>query len=174
MEVIARRVRAQDCLYKRHTQYSRRRISRLEYDPSVNQTAESFQTMNVRNNSRQRQFWMTVSKNWCELDIDSDNLDWNLVFAHHKEEDKIYPLTLTEIADAQRKDRELKVCFKKNTKMPQKDIGLHLIEDTKVLCKNGKLMIPTSLRHRAISWYHHYLHHPGHSRLEEMMRSVMY
>jgi hypothetical protein len=58
--------------------------------------------------------------------------------------------------------------------MPQKDIGLHLIEGTKVLCKNGKVMIPKSLRHRAVSWYHHYLQHPGHLRLEEMMRSVMY
>ena len=121
-------------------------------------------------------------KQWCELDIDSDNLDsytnnhddWNLVFAHHEEEDEIYPLTLTEIADAQRKDRELKVYFKKNAKMPQKDIGFHLIEDIKVLCKNGKLMIPASLRHRAVSWYHHYLQYPGHLRLEEMMRSVMY
>jgi hypothetical protein len=100
--------------------------------------------------------------------------EWNLVFAHNEEEDEIYPLTLTEIADAQRKDQELKVYFKKNTKMPQKDMGLHLIEDTKVLCKNGKLMIPTSLRHRAVSWCHHYLQHPGHSRLEETMRSVMY
>ncbi len=104
---------------------------------------------------------MTVLKNRCELDIDSDNLDsytdkhddWNLVFAHHKEEDKTYPLMLTEIAEAQRKDQDLKVYHMKNTKMPQKDIGLHLIEDTKVLCKNGKLMFPTSLRrHRAISW----------------------
>jgi hypothetical protein len=125
---------------------------------------------------------MTVSKNWCELDIDSDILDlytdkhddWNLVFAHHEEEDKIYPLTLTETADAQRKDQGLKVYFKKNTKMPQKDIGLHLIEDTKVLCKNGKLMIPTSLRHRAVRWYNHYLQHPGHSCLEETLRSMMY
>ncbi len=50
----------------------------------------------------------------------------------------------------------------------------HLIEDIKVLCKNGKLMIPASLRHRAVSWYHHYLQHPGHWRLEETMRSVMY
>ncbi len=67
---------------------------------------------------------MTVSKNWCKLDIDSDNLDsytdkhdyWNLVFAHHKEEDKIYPLTLTETANAQHKDQELKVYFKKMQK----------------------------------------------------------
>jgi hypothetical protein len=48
------------------------------------------------------------------IDIDSDNLDsytnkhddWNLVFAHCKEEEEVYPLTLTEIADAQHKDRE--------------------------------------------------------------------
>jgi hypothetical protein len=54
-----------------------------------------------------------LKKNGYKLDIDSDNLDsytnkhnkWNLVFAHHKEEDKIYPLTLTEIADAQHKDQ---------------------------------------------------------------------
>jgi hypothetical protein len=99
-------------------------VSRLEYDPSVNQTVESFLTTKVRNSSHQRQCWMTISKNWCELDIDSDNLDlytnkhndWNLVFAHHEEEDKIYPLTLTKIADAQRKDQELKVYFKKNAK----------------------------------------------------------
>jgi hypothetical protein len=58
--------------------------------------------------------------------------------------------------------------------MPQKDISFNLIEDTKVLCKNGKVMIPTSLWHGAVNWYHHYLQHPGHSRLEEMMRSVMY
>ncbi len=96
-------------------------VSRLEYDPSVNRTAESFHTGKVRNNSQQRQCWMTVSKQWCELDVDSDNLDsytdkhndWNLVFDHHEEEDEIYPLTLTEIADAQRKDRELNIYLKK-------------------------------------------------------------
>jgi hypothetical protein len=51
---------------------------------------------------------MTVSKNWCELDIDTDKLElyinkhdgWNLVFAHHKKEDVIYPLTTIEIAEA--------------------------------------------------------------------------
>jgi hypothetical protein len=90
-------------------------VLRLEYEPSVNQTAESFHTTKVRNNSHKRRCWMKVSKNWCKLDIDNldsytnKHNDWNLVFAHHKEEDKIYPLTLTEIADAQRKDRELKV-----------------------------------------------------------------
>ncbi len=42
---------------------------------------------------------MTVLKNWCKLDLDTDKLDldlntnkqedWNLVFAHHKKEDEI-------------------------------------------------------------------------------------
>jgi hypothetical protein len=121
-------------------------VLRLEYDPSVNRTAECFYTTKVRNSkSRQRQNWMTAAKNWCELDIDSDKLDlytnkhddWNLVFAHHKEEDEIYPLTMIEIAEAQRTDQELKVFFKKNAKMTQKDTCFHLIEDTTVLCKNG-------------------------------------
>jgi hypothetical protein len=51
---------------------------------------------------------------------------------------------------------------------------LQLLEDTKRHCISGKLVIPASLRHRAVAWYHHYLQHPGHSRLEETMRSVMY
>ncbi len=125
---------------------------------------------------------MTVSKQWCKLDLDSESLDsytdkhddWKLVFAHHEEEDEIFPLTLTEIVEAQHKDQELKVYFKKNTKMPLKDMGFHLIEDIKVLCKTGKLMIPASLRHRAVIWYRQDLQHPGHSRLEETMRSMMY
>jgi hypothetical protein len=37
-------------------------VSRLEYDPSVNKTAESFHTIKVMNKSRQRQCWMTVLK----------------------------------------------------------------------------------------------------------------
>jgi hypothetical protein len=51
---------------------------------------------------------------------------------------------------------------------------LQLIEDKKVLCKNGKLVIPASLRHRAVAWYHHFLQHPGHLHLKETMRSVIY
>ncbi len=37
-------------------------VSRLEYDPSVNKTAESFHTTKVRSRSHQRQCWATVLK----------------------------------------------------------------------------------------------------------------
>ncbi len=118
---------------------------------------------------------MTVSKHWCNLEIDTNKLkDLNFAFANHGEENEIYPLTTIEIAEAQCIDQELKVYYKKNARMPKKDVCLQLIEDTKVLCKNGKLIIPTSLQHRAVAWYHHYLQHPGHSCLKETMRSLMY
>jgi hypothetical protein len=45
-------------------------ISRLEYDPSVNR----YHFTKVKENrfkSRQRQNWKTVSKHWCNLEIDT-------------------------------------------------------------------------------------------------------
>ena len=73
-------------------------ISRLEYDPSINRTANS--------QSVQKQKWMTVSKHWCKVETDdtTKHEDLNLVFATHREEDEIYPLTIIEIAEAQKKD----------------------------------------------------------------------
>jgi hypothetical protein len=96
------------------------------------------------------------------------------VFANHREEDEIYPLTTIEIAEAQKRDQNLKIYYKRNAKTPEKGMSFQLIENIKALCKDNKLIIPASLQHRALSWYHHYLQHPGHSRLEETMRSVMY
>jgi hypothetical protein len=118
---------------------------------------------------------MTVSKHRCNLEIGTKKYnDLNFVFANYGEKDEIYPLTTIEIVEAQCKDQELKAYFKKNAAMPKKDICLQLVENTKVLHKNGKLIIPASLQHRAVAWYHHYLQHPGHSGLKETMRSVMY
>jgi hypothetical protein len=153
-------------------------ISRLEYDRSVNQTAESYLMTKVKGNSRsvQRQNWLAVSKHWCNVETDNttkhDNL--NLVFATQGEEDNIYPLTIIEIAKAQKKDRNLKIYYKQNAKTPEKEMSFQLIENTKELCKDDKLIILASLQHRAVSWYHHYLQHPGRSHLDETMRSMMY
>ncbi len=81
-------------------------ISWLEYDPIVNQTAESYFMTKVKSSKcSQRQNWMAVSKHWCNLQIDTNKHEhMNLVFANHREEDEIFSLT-TEIAEAQRKDQ---------------------------------------------------------------------
>ena len=74
-------------------------ISRLEYDPSINQTAEP--------KSIQKQNWMTVSKHWCNLDMNdtTEHEDhMNLMFANHGEEEEVYHLPTIEIAKAQKED----------------------------------------------------------------------
>ena len=81
------------------------------------------------------------------------------------EEDEIYPLTIKEIAKAPKADGTLR-----NTKDKYQS---NLVENTQVKCKNGKLVIPKSLQHRAVSWYYHYLQHPGNNRLEETLKAVM-
>jgi hypothetical protein len=42
------------------------------------------------------------------------------------------------------------------------------------VCKDGWLVIPKPLQVHAGKWYHHYLQHPGHTRLKETMNAVMY
>jgi hypothetical protein len=81
-------------------------ISWLDYDPSVNQTAESYYMPIVKSlKHSQRQNWMAVSKRWCNLEIDTNKHEnLNFVFANHGEEDEIYPLTTIEIAEVQHKD----------------------------------------------------------------------
>ncbi len=63
----------------------------------------------------------------------------NRVFANQNEEDSIYILTMREIAEAQQEDETLKINAEK------KGYSTQLIENTKVLCENGKMVIPKIL-----------------------------
>ncbi len=91
----------------------------------------------------------------------------------HSEEDKIYPLTVTEIADTQKADIKLKYFFKHNATL-DKRLELQIIEDQKCICHKGRLVIPKPLQRRATMLYHHYLQRPGHTRLEEKMNASIY
>ncbi len=84
----------------------------------------------------------------------------NSEFASHSKEEEIFPLTVIEIAEAQKLDKLFKV-----TALKEK-YEKTLIENTSVFCKNRKLVIPWSLEYHAVSWYHHYLQHPGNTCLE--------
>ncbi len=90
-------------------------ISRLEYDPKVNSTNEynhSTHRMSTKEVTSQR--WLMFSKLWScynEAQEDSDEtntIQLNKVFANHSKDNEIYPLTITEIVDTQKADRNLK------------------------------------------------------------------
>ena len=105
------------------------------------------------------------------------------IFANISKEEEIFPLTVSEIAREQRIHQFTKVYFsqgnttrRKKTKKTDKRISLKIIDDTEVLVyDNYRLVIPgTDLQSRSVQWYHHYLQHPGHSRLEETLSAVMW
>jgi hypothetical protein len=97
----------------------------------------------------------------------------NEVFANCSDEDEIYPLTTVEITAAQRVDASLKHLFKRNAVIDQ-GLEIKLIENMTYVCKDGWQVIPKPLQVHAVKWCHHYLQHPEHTCLEEMMNAAMY
>jgi hypothetical protein len=97
----------------------------------------------------------------------------NEVFANRSDKDEILPLKTEEIAEAQWADVSLKHLFKRNAVIDQ-GLEIKLIENMACVCKDGWLVIPKLLKVCAVKWYHHYLQHPGHTRLKETMNAAMY
>jgi hypothetical protein len=95
------------------------------------------------------------------------------VFANCSKEEEIFPFTTPEIAEAQNANIKLKHCFMCNAVL-DKGLEVRLIDNTYVVCKDGKMIIPKPLQRRAVLWYHHYLQHPGHTQLEETIKATMY
>ena len=107
-------------------------------------------------------------------DTDECNtIQLNQCFANRNEEDEIYPLTVKEIVEAQKANNTLKQYFKSNAVL-SKGLELQLVENESCICHEGKLVIPKPLQRRTTMWYHHYLQHPGHTRLEETMKAAIY
>ena len=106
-------------------------ISGLDYGPVYND----------------RTTMMTFAKCWCyynatkEEETSLTNMQdaMNLVFANRNEEDAIYPLTIREIAESQNSNPDL-------TPVAGKEgYTIQLVENTKVLCKEEKMVIPKDL-----------------------------
>ncbi len=99
------------------------------------------------------------------------------MFANCSKGEEIFPLTTPEIAEAQKANVKLKHCFRCNAAVVLDkglEVTLVVVEDTYVVCKDGKMIIPKPLQRRAVLWYHHYLQHPEHTQLEETMKATMY
>ena len=70
-------------------------------------------------------------------------------------EDSIYPLATREIVEAQLQDKNLK------EQADKEGISTQLVENIKVLCKDGKMVVLKSLQHCAVAWFCHYPQYPG-------------
>jgi hypothetical protein len=150
----------------------------LDCDPKLNKTSEYTHAMlGVEPEELSMQQWKSFSHHWRNNETSTLTQAYcfhmNEVFANRSAEDKIYPLTTVEIAESQRADTSLKHLFKHNAIIDQ-GLEIKLIENTTCVCKDGWLVIPKPLQLRAVRWYHHYLQHPGHTRLNETMNAVMY
>jgi hypothetical protein len=127
---------------------------------------------------KSNQKWMMFSKFWSCYNETQDHdkispIEMNQVFANRSEEEEIYPLTVKEIVAAQKADPVLKHYFKRNAVLV-KGVELQLVENESCICDKGRLVIPKPLQRRAMIWYHHYLQHPGHTRLEKTMKAAIY
>jgi hypothetical protein len=154
-------------------------ISQLDYNPKVNPTSEfNYSTFSVPAKGETTTQWKTFSKLWRSYnehnpDNTSQECNLNIIFANHSKEEEIYPLTTPEIANAQKADSKLKHCFKRNAVL-NKGLEVRLVDDTLIVCQDGRMIIPKPFQRHAVLWYHHYLQHPGHTRLEETMKATMY
>ena len=92
---------------------------------------------------------MTFTQCWCHYTEAAKEkcASWanctesmNFVFANHSEENSIYPLTTKEIAESESKDAQLV------TLTTQDSYSTQLGENIKVLCRDGKLVIPKDLQ----------------------------
>ena len=151
-------------------------ISRLDYNPAMNRHADD--EINSINKQVKWNNFLTLLNHYDTKSSDEKyNTDYKTsysqVFINNMSDDEIYPLTVAEIADAQRVDPKWKSFFKQED--PRGKIRKVIIDETDVLVKDkSRLVIPKVLQARALQWYHHYLQHPGETRLEETLVAVMY
>jgi hypothetical protein len=154
-------------------------VSQLDYDPQLNKANEyTHATLGVEPEELIAQRWKLFTHHWCSYNENSTPAQAhcfhiNEMFANCSDEDEIYPLTTVKIAAAQWEDASLKHLFKHNAVIDQ-GLEIKLIENTTCVCKDSWLVIPKPLQVRAVKWYHHYLQHPGHTRLKEMTNAAMY
>jgi len=136
--------------------------------------------MHVRSTKEEGcQNWLMFSKFWTcynktQDPVEANTTQMNHIFANRSEEDEIFPLTVKEIMEAQQADTTLKHFFLNTMLFLDKGLELQLIENESCICNKGRLIIPKPLQWHATMWYHHYLQHPGHTHLEETMKSTIY
>ena len=82
----------------------------------------------------------------------------------------IFPVNLTEVQELQEHDRSLR---KQSWNNP-KDLSKQEIEQIKIITYKNRIYLPIKLCKRVLDLYHHYLCHPGKTRMHKSLASTMY
>lgn len=167
-------------------------ISRLDYCPKINPHSddEVDDDGNWKTISRHEKWnhMVTLLSHYDKPDKYSEAAEQppKDVMAHifanvETQEDSIYPVTISEIAEAQRADPKWKHYFdhRDSQSRTKSQFQLMMFDDVEVLVKSidsrqPRLVIPDLLQNKVLWWYHEYLQHPGRDRMEETIASIMY
>jgi hypothetical protein len=82
---------------------------------------------------------------------------------------KEFPMNPLLIQKEQEKDKKLQQDIKKHVHKYKK----RTIEGAEIVTHHKLIVIPKTLQNRKVAWYHHYLAHPGMTRLEATLRETM-
>eukprot|EP00804_Cyclotella_cryptica_P003735 CCRYP_008908-RA/>CCRYP_008908-RA protein AED:0.32 eAED:-0.28 QI:0/0/0/0.5/1/1/2/0/283 len=138
----------QDALGLTSDRVYRWRLLLEEFGPKIvyikgihNTVADAISHLDIGPMPSEHENWMTFTKCWCHytmqeesaIDTSAYQEEMNLVFANRSKEDVIYPLTVREIAEAQKLDASLKTL--------KDQYSTQLVESTHLLCKEGKMLV---------------------------------
>jgi putative transposase len=84
-------------------------------------------------------------------------------------EEEKFPMNPVLIQREQEKDKKLQQDIQQNVDKYRK----RKLEGAEVITHKKLIVIPQSLQKRIVAWYHHYLAHPGMTRLEATLREIM-
>ena len=91
------------------------------------------------------------------------------------EEDVAFPLDLSLVQRTQNVElNKRKSVLKKLIKDDASKYNILELEGFTLVTYEGKIYVPAVLRQRTMSWYHHYLNHPGGERLYKTLEQVCY
>lgn len=107
-------------------------------------------------------FYITVHSTDCFVSVDSDEI--------------VYPLAPQIVEEEQNQllQGSSKESLALKTALAKKDPNYEYreVEKRQLLHFHGKIYVPSNLRQRVLTWYHHYLCHPGGDRLANTIQRI--
>ena len=93
------------------------------------------------------------------------------IFSMLDDDMELFPLCMRQIAIEHSDDTELRT--RMSRKKNKRKYTKQAINDHDVILENGKVFVPKSMRQRMITWYHHWLIHPGSERMMKTINLTM-